>query len=420
MKARAAIVLSLCAFATLFCTKGPTSPSSNSRNSITMKGVFPALQKKAGLAGKISAASAEARTGALDPSQVANVIAFCGTDGFMISTVTGGSFNVVVNRLQPIALLFVGTNGNNLGYLSLGNGFESIPLTLADSNVSSIDLQTLAAAGNIIEPGHNPIGAEIPMTASDITSYVFSNGSMGSVVKSPDVDGDGIVDVAAGKFYRYTMRYPINAGNFGTKLTPTLANPVVINSYIFEVKITDPDMNYPDSVYFNGPAGSGIESATSWLTQSFGPPESRSYCAPFITNPSIPPPGTYVVRYKTKTLTFTMPSQAEITKYLPIPVPTVILNSDSTIHMITWEYRLSDGSTTIDPKVSILNIGMQIGIDIGNGPPGVQKYSVYNLSPETTEDMLTDQSIKWNSVLNILMGYLDVFGNQIQVIWDRP
>jgi hypothetical protein len=114
-----------------------------------------------------------------------------------------------------------------------------------------------------------------------------------------------------------------------------------------------------------------------------------------------------------------MPSQAEITKYLPIPVPTVILNSDSTIHMITWEYRLSDGSSTIDPKVLILNIGVQIGIDVGNGPPGAQKYSVYNLPPETTEDVLTDQSINWSSVLNIGMGYLDVFGNQIQVIWHR-
>ena len=271
MKARTAIVLSVCAFAALSCTEGPADHS-NGQNSITMKGEFPSLQKKAGLAVKISAASAEARTYTLDPSQVASVIAFCGTDGFMTSTVTDGSFNIVVDRRQPAGLLFVGTTGNNLGYLSLGNGMESIPLNMADSNVRSIDLQALAATGNIIEPGHNPIGAEISMTTSDITSYVFSNGSLGSVLKSPDVDGDGIVDVAAGKFYRYTMRYPINAGNFGTNLTPTLANPVVINSYIFEVKITDPDQNYPDSVYFNGPAGSGIESATSWLTQSFGHP----------------------------------------------------------------------------------------------------------------------------------------------------
>jgi hypothetical protein len=309
--------------------------------------------------------------------------------------------------------------GINLGYLSLGNGMESIPLNMADTGVSAIDLQSLTSSGNIVEPGHNPVGSEIPMTASDITSYVFSNGALGSVVKSPDVDGDGIVDVATGTFYRYTMRYAIRGGSFGSGLTPTLVSPIVINTYVFEVKIDDPDLDFPSQVSFNGPAGSGIESATSWLKQSFGT-VGCSYCAPAISIPSIPPAGTYSVSYKTKTLTFELLSQAEITKCLAIPVPTVLLNSDSTIHKISIEYRLSDGSATIDPRALILDLNVQISVDVGNGAPGAQVYSSATVPPDTTEFVLTNQPLKWGSVLSVGTGYEDVFGNQIGVNWTRP
>ena len=418
MKPKIVIAFSLYAFLAGSCGIWPNAPSQNDGTNIAIKGTFAGASKKTGVSMSKSAVSSQVLNSALDPSLVANVVVFNGINGFMISPVSNGKFNVSVKRNQPAALLFIDSAGKSLGYLSLGNGMESITLNMADTGVNSIDLQTLAASGDIVEPGHNPIGAEIPMSASDISSYVFSNGSLGSVIKSPDVDGDGIVDMSTGKFYRYTMRYDIKAGHFGTSLTPVVANPIVIRTYILEIKITDPDLDYPDTISFKGPSGSGIESATSWLTQSFGgpnnPSESRSYCAPPIGNPSIPPAGTYVVGYKTKTLTFNLLSQAEITKYLAIPVPTVILNSDSTIHKVTWEYRLSDGSATIDPKTLVSNIG--IGIAVNGGPGEPMRY----LTPGATEDVVTNQSIPWSSVSQLGTAYLDVFGNQIQVIWEKP
>jgi len=386
---------------------------------IGITGTFPGTPKAAQFSAKTFALPGKGPISALDPALVANVAVFCGTGGYMTGRVADGSFSVAVDRKQPAALLFIGLGGNNLGYLSLGNGMESIPLNMADTGLTSIDLQTLTSSGNIIEPGHNPVGAEIPMTASEVMSYVFSNGALGSILKAPDVDGDGVVDVAAGQFYRYTVRYDTRAGNFGSNLTPTLANPITVNSYVFEAKLSDTDLDFPSEVSFNGPPGSGIESATSWLKQSFGS-DGCSYCAPAISNPSIPPAGTYVVGYKTKTLTFHLPSQAEVTKYLAIPVPTVHLNDDGTVNKITLEYRLSDGSMTVDPKALILNLNLQIDVDVGNGGPSVQRYSSPNVPPDTTEFVITEPPIQWSSVTSMRSGYQDVFGNQIGVIWNKP
>jgi hypothetical protein len=420
MKTKLAIVLSVCSFLAMSC--GPTAPSRNNQNMIGISGTFPSLNKKTDFLAKESGIQAGGQAIGLDPSLVATVVSICGTRGFMISTVTAGSFSIMVDRQEPAALLFVGAAGNNLGYLSLGNGMESIPVNMADDGVTSIDLQTLASSGTIIEPGHNPVGAEIPMTASEISSYVFSNGSLGSLVKSPDVDGDGIVDVTTGKFYRYTMRYAVNAGSFDSNnLTPTLASPIAVNTYVFEVKITDPDMNFPDTVTFAGPAGSGIESATSWLKQSFGT-DGTSYCAPAISNPSIAPAGTYVVTYKTKTLTFNVPSQVEITKYLAIPVPTAILNSDSTLNKIVLEYRLSDGSTNIDPKALILDLNLQVTGDYATGGPAARSYNSPNVTSDIIEFPIPNQPVPiyWRNVTGIGTGYHDVFGNQIGILWSKP
>jgi hypothetical protein len=134
------------------------------------------------------------------------------------------------------------------------------------------------------------------------------------------------------------------------------------------------------------------------------------------------PAGTYVVKYKTQTLTFNVPSQAEITKYLAIPVPTVVLNSDSTVQKISVSYQLSDGSGSIDPKALILNLNVQINVDVGNGGPSVQRYSSPNVPPDTTEFMVTvtGMPIQWSKVTGIRSGYQDLFGNQIGVIWNKP
>jgi hypothetical protein len=415
MKAKLLIVMSLCALMPLGCGKGPGAVSLDGQVPPHQKGIAIKGTFAAGLTKEMAGAGARA----LDPSLVANVAVFTGTSGFFTTRVTNGSFNVLADSGQPVGMVFVGTAGDNLGYLSLGNGMESIPLNMVDSGVSTIDLQTLTSSGNVIEPGHNPVGTDISMTSSDITSYVFSNGALGSVVKSPDVDGDGIVDVMSGTYYLYTVAYDVRAGNFGSGLTPTLASPIVIGSYTLQIKIFDKDLDFPSSVFFRGPAGSGLDSATSWMVMSNGS-DMREYFAPFIANPPTPPAGAYIVSYKTKTLTFNLLDQTRITQYLALPVPTAELNSDSTIHRISWEYRLSDGSATIDPRALIADVILQITIDVGNGPPGAQVYSSANLPSSATEDIPAKQDIQWEKVLNISTSYHDVFGNTIGVEWARP
>ncbi len=417
MKTIAVCGLSLFTVFIVSCGKGPTSPSQgNGANMIQIKGTFAGAAGSAALAR--NGTHGMNRVSSIDPSTVTGVIVFSGTSGFNVCGVAEGSFSVSADRSRPAGLVFVDSAGRNLGYLSLGNGLESIPLNKVDSGVTTIDLQTLAATGSIVEPGHNPIGSEISLTGKDLTSYIFSNGVLGSVLKSPDVDGDGIVDAVSGRMYVYQMRYDIRAGSFGSGLTPTIADPIVISGYMFTIRVLDPDGNYPATVSVAGPAGSGLESAASWLVIGDGS-SPRDYLLPGMSNPTIPPEGQYIITYKTRSLTFNLPSQTEITRCVAVPVPTFFLNADSTINRVEWQYLASDGSSTIDPKAFISEMGLEIYLTVPNQVEPVQYYSPVHLPPEPAEHLFSDQTIKWDRVAGVATNYIDVFGNCIMIYWSR-
>jgi hypothetical protein len=145
-----------------------------------------------------------------------------------------------------------------------------------------------------------------------------------------------------------------------------------------------------------------------------------AFYSPYISTPPIPPAGAYGVHYNSRTLTFNVPDQTNVTNYLAMLVPTVVLNANGTINKIIWEYKLSNGSASVDPKALVDTIGIEITAIPQTGPPSAQVYSVYNLPSGTTEHTLTNQSIIWANVTNIGTSYYDVFGDNISVTWSRP
>jgi hypothetical protein len=418
MKTRITAVMLAALAAFLFITcKGPVAPQNEGR--MTIKGNFNGGTHGRGFSAMdfLAALLGRGQLYGLDPLQVAKVATFQGHNGYMISNVVNGSFQIDTQAGKPTGMIFIGATNNFLGYLNLNNGIESIPLNMASSGVNTIDLQTLSSSGGIVDPGHNPIGSEIPMTSGDIIAYAFGNGPYASVIKSPDVDSDGIVDITTGCFFRYYISYDVKAGSFvGAGLTPVLSSPVEINCFRLGIKITDPDSTFPQNITINGPAGSGLEGVQNDLR--FPSPDGSmcGYYSAAIFSPPIPPAGVYVIPYESKTLTYNVPSQSDITKFLAIPVPTFLLNGDGTINKILLEYKISDGSATIDPKTLVSDIGIQIDVLPASG----QFYSVYNLPAGTTEHTLTNQSIIWSAVTGVRTGYNDVFGNAMGVTWSRP
>jgi len=412
-----AAAIFLCAAVFVSCKNGPND------SRLTIKGSFNGGTNARGFSAADILASllGRGRLYALNATDVAKVAIFEGHNGYMISDVVGGSFSIDAQAGKPTGMIFIGAANNFLGYLTLGSGMESIPLNMTADGVKTIDLQSLSSTLGIVDPGHNPVGSEILMTSGDIVAYAFGNGPYASVVKSPDIDGDGVVDITNGYFFRYYVSYDVGAGSFGTKLTGTMLIPVNITGYRLGIKVTDPDRVFPGSITITGAAGSGMEAGVpNDMLMRFPSPDGSmcSYYSPPQSIPPIPPAGAYVVSYKSKTLTFNVPDQSSITNYLAIPVPSVVLNANGTIHKITWEYKLSDGSAPVDPKALVDYIGIQI--DVPPNTFNVHSYSVYNLPGSTTEHILSDQGIYWDCVAGLSTGYTDVFGDDIGVLWSKP
>jgi hypothetical protein len=408
------------------CKSSKKTPTAPSESQLTIKGNFTGGSNARGFSASdfLAFLFGGERLYALDPLQVAKVAIFEGYNGYRIVDVVNGGFSIDAQAGKPTGMIFIGATGNFLGYLSLGSGMESIPLNMAADGVNTIDLQTLSSTLGIVDPGHNPIGSEIPMTSDDIIAYAFGSGAYASVIKSPDIDGDGIVDITTGYFFRYYFSYGVMAGNFGANLTPALLNPITINNYRLGIKINDPGKNFPASIMINGPAGSGLEGVQNDSCCRFPSPDGSmcGYYSPYISIPPIPPAGAYVVTYGSKTLTFNVPDQTNVIKYMAIPVPSVVLNNNGTINKITWAYKLSDGSASVDPKALVDTIGIQISALTITGATGigVQSYSVYDLPGSTTENTPSNQSITWSMVTNVTMDYTDVFGDNIGVMWSKP
>ena len=102
---------------------------------------------------------------ALDPNEVAKVMVFYKDGSYISSEVTDyGSFSIGVSKGDPAGMIFVGIGDNFLGYLTLGNGIDTLPLNSVSDDIVEIDLGILDSSDLIVKPSHNPLGNEIPLT----------------------------------------------------------------------------------------------------------------------------------------------------------------------------------------------------------------------------------------------------------------
>jgi hypothetical protein len=314
----------------------------------------------------------------------------------------------------------VGASNNYLGYLTLNNGVDSIPLTKLGPNVTTIDLQTLSSIGSIVTPSHNPLGSELLLTSAEQTAIAQGDNFFASLIKNPDADGNGTIDFLEGKFFRPYITYFITGGNFGGNLTPVVTTPA-IDGYRFGLNAKD--TNRPGAVSFTGPLGSGLSNAPSDPLTIMND-DNTAYGSPFVTSPAIPPAGQYLVSYKTGTLTFNITDQSSASNII-LAVPAVTLNGNGTMNKVTWVYKPgSGGAATLDPQAVISSVMLQIqgnGTPCASYPQGPTRiYNAENLPATTVEHVLACQNLLWSNVTQIFMAYNDVYGNHNVVTWNKP
>jgi hypothetical protein len=347
---------------------------------------------------------------ALDPSQVSKVLIFsAGSYSYKTANVINGAFSVTVARSNPIGMIFVGFNNEYLGYLYLKNNIASLPMSRVKSRVATIDLGALSSSGLVVEPANNPLGNEIPITAEELKPLAHFNGLFASIIKNPDIDGNGVIDCLEGKKYFLQIAYIIYPGTFGSNLTPSVDN-FEIRQY--QIHFFSNTSNCPDTVTVTGPQGSPFSSPKTLNRVQIG-----SYCThQYISNnnPDLPAAGEYRVEYPTEILTFNIPDQSPILSNSILMLPTITLNNEGRIQKISWVYRLAAGSgEALNPESFIENILINRTVS------GVAAPTVIIPSTSVTELDLSDKGIIWNQVEVIGTCYDDVYGNLYSIFWPK-
>jgi hypothetical protein len=332
------------------------------------------------------------------------------TDNYYVTTVSSdGSFSVSAPKSAPVGMIFAGSDNSFKGYLTLGSDIDSIPLTAIKSGVTNIDLKTLLNSGKVVTPGHNPLGTEIILTSKEKNMVAHANGLFASVVKNPDVDGNGQIDLLEGKFYWAGLIYFVEGGTFsGTTVTPTTPADIAGYKMLLDAK----DAILPTTVRFTGPSSSGLACNNGSDTNTYT--ERSTYFSCMVSSPTVPPAGDYDVTYSGKTFTFSMPDQSGAKDNIVLMVPSVTLNSDNTINKISWIFISADGTTMIAPSLLFNTLEIQIegtGTPCATYPQTGRLYNSDQIAITPAEHTLKCQNIQWSKVTNINMTYNDLYGN---------
>lgn len=391
-------------------SSSPTPPGSNE---VTITGSFTGINAKSIWLNRIYAWLVP-KAYALNPSLVERVLVFsAGDNSYTSANVKNGAFSINVKKGSPVGMIFVGSNNTYLGYLTLKNGIDSLPMQMIKNNVASIDLGVLSSSGLIVEPTHNPLGDEFPLTAAEQLAYYQANKMFAEIIKNPDVDGNGVIDILEGNYSSLQIAYYVTEGDSGGSLTPSIKNEAEIAGWVFFLALS----GNPDSVTITGPSGSGLSNTVIMNEDGLR--------TPYITMPNVPPAGQYVVTYGTTTLTFTVADQSQAKNYLVLPVPTFILNEDNTINQVSWVYKIpANLEATITSSLIIDQIQYQMSLPAGhpciNGPTtdsAGQYWSGWQ-SESTTNHIFTCQQIHNAERSGFGMAYNDIFGNHIVVNWN--
>ena len=374
-------------------------------------------------------------SGTIDASavQATEVLAISSENKFKRADISNSKFSIELDNSNPWGLIFLDEADQPLGLLSLGNGIETLPLHYINSTVTAIELDSISRIGDIFSASNNPIGNSIPLTTEQMQIVSTMDDYMAALLKNPDIDGNGKIDVLEGKSFSLTPIYFIKPGNFHVpSLTPTLNPTTLIEGY--RLFLTAEDASYPEKIYYTGPSGSPLLNTPSESYLSFD--DSRVYNTPYLFDLSgsgsyIPSGGVYKIKYGTSTLTFDLSDQSYVNTNIVYLWPTITLNSDGTLNKVDWVSMLPGGTATFDLSALIRNIMVQLD---GTGPKCTAipnqsgLYGSDRLPANTSSHTFACQNIIWGNTMpvpgseyieRLMMTYEDHYSASYVVMYEK-
>ena len=170
------------------------------------------------------------------------------------------------------------------------------------------------------------------------------------------------------------------------------------------------DPSPPASVYFTGPAGSGLTSTESCCVFMNNGGQGASFNSPQRTE--VPLGGAWSVNYKGQPVNFTLADPESANRSI-IVVPTVTL-SGGNVTAINWQYKNSAGATVSPPQSFVDHV--EFGID---GLVSNQTVRLYNQNsiPFATTSHTLSTPVTWSAVTHIQMTVRDDLGNLYTSHW---
>jgi hypothetical protein len=214
-------------------------------------------------------------------------------------------------------------------------------------------------------------------------------------------------------FGSFQLVFNYNQGTFGGGTAGSIGFPQAV-AYFFALYNVDNDTNYPDTVTFTGPSGSGLNNTTNINSgSSFG--TSAFYEGPQVNVPPFPPGGIYSVNYKGMTNSFSL-ANVNLAGEQVLIVPSVSINASNVVQQIYWTYKDMNGNTIgaqpfmRDVQVRVEGFSGRIFDTEMNNNSGI---------PPATTNIVPNVTFAWTNVTSIQMVYDDNQNNQFTSFWNR-
>lgn len=366
-------------------------------------------------------ASSVGATAAL-AAPVTKVIVAGAIAGMEVWPVVNGAFDFRVSAGQPVGLVLVGPGDSYLGFVSVREGVAVIPLNAADPATTVIDLGTLVDSGSTFLPGIDPIGRGLTLSDAELAVLGQLGQGFMQIVKSPDGDGDGVIDWLQSRFYLPQLGFSFNGGAF-SGLVGVPPAPWGVVEWTFGLNVGEGGAaSFPPYVTFTCPQAPALEGSSQLArvatTNGFS---NALYSAGQGWQPgTAPPAGAYLAAYKDRAITVNVADLSALAAVLPAPVPTVTLNADFTINKLNWSYRLADGSTVAASPALVRDVLVQVQTRQPMSHCGASRAYQVQVPGARTEHTFTCQTVRWSDLTSIRVGYIDVFGNNVLTNWNVP
>ncbi len=397
------------------------------------------ISKKISIRGKIDPAtsvldirslkvSASNKTFSL--SDAKKVLIFYGNKYEIVAIKDDGTFEGSAPAGSATVIAFLTENNQFIGNLFTG-GLNVLPLVGLTNDLTLIDLSTLTVENGKIIPLNDPIGKQIILSDNEIAFIKELGFFYESLAKNIDMDDDGEPDIIAGNELRVNTIVDFYAGKWGKNDTlPELrANNDFILNYTIRIEGNIDLITSEDSVELSGPEGNLYNDIFLHFT-SFG--DIANYYFRRKPQPLQGQIGTFLPPFEDGIYKFSTDkglkyrfnySNVNMRNYTVIVVPTLIIDTTKgpekeELHKIKFSFQLPDGSEINPEKLIKSRIRIQINdIFAKQQYESFEIYETVDLSKFDFYEQKLKTPINMSRVDQLNIGYVDILGNEYNIIW---